>query len=708
MGYVAKLKVFGREWEVQNVEVVYHRFMNPKTGRAGEEPMGGFIYLTLLSGYDDEVLVWWMTHSEEGELCKLTQGELSFYKDSFDTPVQFAYSFNDAALVQYKEAFSNQGETPMTIDLVISPAIQQFRGQTHIKHWQENWVKPIEQLPYQAKEESVEPEIVQVDWVDEDKKSITEILYTKKASIQAQLKNTKGGDVKVTITKKDGSEFEKNKKEFIFSKTATDGLVEFPVFEIKEQWEEFKTEDIDELIARVEHSGASKRSGTLQIIPKPKLVAHFRPITNWNGEKYGFDWIRIGDSGLTGDTLATSYKNIIGHYYYTPSGGTKRLATDGEIASNAATFVSEQTEFDTYKKDFNPTTIPWKLDSAGKPEEYYTPWISILRIPDTHPDYDPTNPDPIIDLTLHIEVKDPAHRIKINYDNTYFEITVPNATIETHGTTDSFIVPNTINVAGTHQLNLTIKNIHTYAKDQNIEVFAEEKQADGTIIEKSVGKLSAYANAKKNRKKTKILLVNAQTNITGIIPADDKMGLDIPNQQPIKDMLKRFLNQALIIPEFEIEKMDLRTNTTFNNKYAPNGTFSPTVVHAELDQAFFFDDPNNPTIENPAKTQYRDYMRIYFIGESCNSGHYGVAEGIVADTCIVYCDGLNDTTAAHELYHAMGLYHSFSNLGTYTYEYGKTDCIMDYSDIATPAIPVIQFYKWQWQVLWTNPKVKNE
>lgn len=176
MGYIAKLKVFGREWEVQNAEVVYHRFMNPKTGRAGEQPMGGFIYLTLLSGYDDEALVWWMLHSEEGELCKLTQGELSFYKDSFDTPVQFAYSFNDAALVQYKETFSNQGETPMTINLIISPAIQQFRGQTHIKHWQENWVKPIEQLPYQAKEESIEPKIIKYRYLDAQGKVIDKVV----------------------------------------------------------------------------------------------------------------------------------------------------------------------------------------------------------------------------------------------------------------------------------------------------------------------------------------------------------------------------------------------------------------------------------------------------------------------------------------------------------------------------------------------------
>lgn len=238
MGYIAKLKVFGREWEVQNAEVVYHHFMNPKTGRAGEEPMGGFIYLTLLSGYDDEVLVWWMLHSEEGELCKLTQGELSFYKDSFDTPVQFAYSFNDAALVQYKETFSNQGEIPMTIDLVISPAIQQFRGQTYIKHWQENWVKPIEQLPYQAKEESIEPEILEAYWMDEYMENrIDTAVFTKKATLIVKTANIEPGEfVQLKIRRKDNQSLGGKKYIMYQGVVNEEGQAEMEPLELDENW----------------------------------------------------------------------------------------------------------------------------------------------------------------------------------------------------------------------------------------------------------------------------------------------------------------------------------------------------------------------------------------------------------------------------------------------------------------------------------------
>lgn len=43
--------------------------------------------------------------------------------------------------------------------------------------------------------------------------------------------------------------------------------------------------------------------------------------------------------------------------------------------------------------------------------------------------------------------------------------------------------------------------------------------------------------------------------------------------------------------------------------------------------------------------------------------------------------GLDDTTCAHELLHALGLYHSFSDLNQHTFEEYKTDNIMDYSDV---------------------------
>ncbi len=611
----------------------------------------------------------------------------------------------DVYVTEHRNNFNGVDSDPMIIYVRLSPATMVQDGITIIsKYWKVTDSNAA--VVATTTTEAPTPNVISLDWIHpETKETITETTYTEKIALTAQIENAESTTAKIFITKEDGTEFENGETELLFEEAITEeGTVELTALEIKEQWQEFKTADIDKLVAKIDHNGYQKKSGKLTILPAVEVVAHFRPITGWNGEKYGFDWIRTGDSGLAGDTAASAYKDIIGRHEILDATGALVPAGDGQIKDGLATFVKEQTTFNTYKAAFNPIPIPWKLDSAGNPEDYYVPWLSILRIPTTHPDYDPAKPDPIIDLVLNIEVKTAPERIKIKYENKCFELSSPGATVEKDKAISYLVLPASAKSIGSRKINLNLKNLHTLSDDLKIEVIAEEKQTGGTIIDKSVGEVMVVGNAKKHRKKVKILLVNVKTNITGTIAK----GLSPANSVSVESMLKKFLNQALIIPSYKKENLDLSSNVIFNAKYNIGGVFSPSVLHSELDRDFFFDDPINPTVENPAKSKYKDYFRIYFIGEACGSGSYGQAEAIGADTCIVYCDGLTDTTAAHELYHAMGLYHSFSNLGTFTYDYAKTDCIMDYSDIETPAIPVIQFYKWQWDILKGNAKVKTE
>ena len=64
--------------------------------------------------------------------------------------------------------------------------------------------------------------------------------------------------------------------------------------------------------------------------------------------------------------------------------------------------------------------------------------------------------------------------------------------------------------------------------------------------------------------------------------------------------------------------------------------------------------------------------------------------------------GLDDTTCAHELLHALGLYHSFSHRNKHTFLKNKTDNIMDYSDVGPEKIPVIATWQFQWNILHEN------
>lgn len=45
---------------------------------------------------------------------------------------------------------------------------------------------------------------------------------------------------------------------------------------------------------------------------KAKCVVHFRSKVGWKGEDYGFDWMRLGETSVFGDT---NYENIVAKQY---------------------------------------------------------------------------------------------------------------------------------------------------------------------------------------------------------------------------------------------------------------------------------------------------------------------------------------------------------------------------------------------------------
>ena len=64
--------------------------------------------------------------------------------------------------------------------------------------------------------------------------------------------------------------------------------------------------------------------------------------------------------------------------------------------------------------------------------------------------------------------------------------------------------------------------------------------------------------------------------------------------------------------------------------------------------------------------------------------------------------GLDDATCTYGLFHALGLYYSFSSSNLHTFEKNKTDNIMDYSDVGPEKIPVIATWQFQWNILHEN------
>ncbi|GGX16018.1 type VI secretion system tube protein TssD [Aquimarina muelleri] len=169
----AKLFVLGTERELLWTDLEYSKTLNHKTGRCGEIPMGGLVTLAFSSGYDDDRLLRWMTHNLENKFCTLTECKIIFYEGDFDGVTLFEYKFNDAALIYWKEKFTAVGEKPMTITMTISAAIQEVKGITLVKPWQESWIPPSERIPYQSSEEEIK-KIYYFEWHTKNGVKITQ------------------------------------------------------------------------------------------------------------------------------------------------------------------------------------------------------------------------------------------------------------------------------------------------------------------------------------------------------------------------------------------------------------------------------------------------------------------------------------------------------------------------------------------------------
>lgn len=198
MNVVARLYTLGTFRELLHTELEYHRFLNPKTGRCGEVPMGGMLTLSFMAGHNDDRLQRWILHSPKGKLCTLTESKVVFYKGSFDGTVLFEYHFNDSALVMWHESFCTHGEKPMTVTLKISSAIHKIKEVTHIKPWQESWVKPPQQQPYTSVENQQKKEAIKVTNIsgpfDEAGNKIKYISPKHTYYYHATIKNYKEGD----------------------------------------------------------------------------------------------------------------------------------------------------------------------------------------------------------------------------------------------------------------------------------------------------------------------------------------------------------------------------------------------------------------------------------------------------------------------------------------------------------------------------------
>jgi hypothetical protein len=412
----------------------------------------------------------------------------------------------------------------------------------------------------------------------------------------------------------------------------------------------------------------------IEIVPLPKVIVDFRPSKNYDGE-YGFDYMR--DKKEKDDKL--TYKDIL---------GTNRAKVGGKWIDKFKKYTTDIKYISLKDDHYTTLTFPWYKDAKGKEIEYIQSWLTIY----------PKEPQT---LSLQIDTLEKnTQNLTLEYDKTLFKL-------------NTDIVP--AQSKGTKRLkdHLTIECLKEFDKPQTIKVMLGSTQ---------FGQLNILPNAKVKRKKAQVVFVKVETELTkGTLEKGNTIN---KTGKPEKEMLERYLKQAYIKldlaeEEFKLTQLDLSTKKLKYPDFNKDYTLLDNVTHPTKPVKILNKNSNTISadslaehmekIYNAEMPKYKDYFKIFFFGET--GGRMKKNKSIVRlaglakdfnSLCAIMSAGKRKATVTHELLHAMGLKHSFSDSADYGYKKKATQNIMDYSKTRKNT------WLWQWKKLWTNKELKNE
>jgi len=458
-----------------------------------------------------------------------------------------------------------------------------------------------------------------------------------------------------------------------------------------------------------------------------ECVVHFRPITKWEGKNFGFDWLRVGKQGQTGDTGLFGdehYAKIMGKYKTSMNevcndlNGWENftyLDKNGKQQTKTCSFKNsvEDNDITNYQSLINEYfpiayNIPWKMpDSKKTPKKgwkfeaektdytYYVPVMTLQK-------------GKTAKLNLYVEVeskKTPPKRIDVKQhtnDSTYFTIT---------GT----VKPQ----KGTYPISVDCTS--EFSEFQYIDAVAiYDDPASGKEIEKLCGQLRVVPNDQKIE--AKIALIKVTIDI-GNGNTEGKI-----NEESIDELDK------LLLQSYTIKKIS-NDSFTLTNVQKLRGLIKKTGDKFNFRKAdglgeFLLSEFKQDLLTKKAdSTKYDDYIKIFFMEEYCKNevekpdgttsvtGLNGstvydkkddeTGKNIKLKTIVIF-KPIDDRkeTLAHEVFHALSLQHTFvSKDGTpeapkalYTYEAKKTENILDYSH--QDKKPRYSMWYWQWRIIW--------
>ncbi len=412
-----------------------------------------------------------------------------------------------------------------------------------------------------------------------------------------------------------------------------------------------------------------------------KAIVKFRPHPAWKGE-FGFDWLRCGDTAFKGDT---DYKAIVGKY---------PPKQDPDYTSTGVIVTVPPTQYNNLRLLYKPFQIQNVKDAHNA---LVTNYASLLNLfPADEGGSDPHEAKLIAD----IDVKE-GTPVELKFDSA-----TPNFA--------DFVEISAALQTATGKQEITVKCKKASAADIELRVLNCTNDGMGKEADYECGRLILGKNNKASRRKLKVAFVSVITNIDGTVKA-----FSATQGNTEKTFLTKYMRQALIGIETKRVQLDMSKPPSTWKKFLDKIGYSKAVdfnrdwvieddggskvianymgkkqIHEFLEDAFHEQNPD-----------LKDWFKVFFFDERggyFSNGNYiglnGGARDIGSKSVALY-NTHNTATTTHELLHAIGLYHTFSNSGTYTYTKWKTDNIMDYSHQATPPIERICTWKWQWDIL---------
>lgn len=418
-------------------------------------------------------------------------------------------------------------------------------------------------------------------------------------------------------------------------------------------------------------------------IVNAKCYVHFRLSPSYifdgfaGGAPFGFDWIRTGDCLNISVANDIPYKDIVGLNYELNNSTLER-----NLNSTKLKFQKNAKMYKALISSYLPNTLrmfPVKNNSVN---HYHVPVLSIYpKHKKMLGSLDVKDEKAKLLLLIHIE--ESPKEFFLEYDKDIFDITGADH------------LP--VEVADCKKMEISISCKKEFYRDELIRVISKDKYGRRHLS----GMLRVWKNARVFRKSVRIICIDTILRLKQ--GALEKRGSDM---KIARESVEYFLPHALITPIIIKDELVITDDALwgwikgFNTLHVTNLRVKDYKKATVKDYLHTYLKNRYQKKENNKLLNNKDIL-IFFMPFSRFYGGDSRVVGVTRENVVILKKEYYNTTAIHEVLHALGLSHSFNNyeLGgavrtKYTYEIYKTDNIMDYSKNMFDSRS--NLWEWQW------------